>query len=71
MDSYPYRPWTVGHPVQQDILQKRQEVLQEKLDYYRHIEKTHQQNLFVIEVIRFQKSQVEHELAWIANLKHK
>lgn len=55
--------------MQQEILQKRQEVLQEKLNYYRNIENTHPQNPFVIEVICFQKTQIEHELTWITNLK--
>jgi DNA-binding PadR family transcriptional regulator len=59
------------HDMQNEILQKRQELLQEKLKFYRHIENTHSQNPFVIEVICFQKAQIEHELAWIAELKQK
>lgn len=58
------------HDMRLEILQKRQEVLQEKLKYYRHIESNHQ-NPLVIEVIHFQKMQVEHELAWIEDLKQK
>ncbi|WP_089966113.1 PadR family transcriptional regulator [Lihuaxuella thermophila] len=57
--------------MRREILQKRQEVLQEKLKFYRRIENTHAQNPFVVEVIRFQKAQVEHELAWIEDLKQK
>lgn len=57
--------------MQQEVLQKREEVLQEKLNFYRHIEHTHPQHPFVIEVVGFQKRQVEHELAWIADLKQK
>ncbi|MFC7440454.1 PadR family transcriptional regulator [Laceyella putida] len=57
------------HEMQQEILQKRQEVLEKERNHYHHIENTHPKNPFVIEVIRFQKTQVEHELAWIAHLK--
>ncbi|TCW40610.1 PadR family transcriptional regulator [Laceyella sacchari] len=57
--------------MQQEILMKRQEVLQKKLDFYRHIEAIHPKKPYVIEVVRFQKSQVEHELAWIEALRQK
>ncbi|MFB5191922.1 PadR family transcriptional regulator [Alicyclobacillus fastidiosus] len=56
--------------MRQEILHKRQEVLEERLHFFRHIENTHSESPFVIEVIRFQRSQVEHELAWIVNLEH-
>jgi DNA-binding PadR family transcriptional regulator len=57
--------------MQQEILKRRQEVLLKKLDFYRYIEAIHPKKPFVIEVVRFQKSQVEHELAWIEALRQK
>lgn len=57
--------------MRQEVLQRRQEVLQKRLNFYRQIENTHPQNPYVIEVIGFQKAQVEHELAWIADLQQK
>ncbi|PTM57777.1 PadR family transcriptional regulator [Desmospora activa] len=56
---------------QQEILQKRQEVLEEKLRHCHHIENTRPRNPFTVEVFHFQKSQLENELALIANLKNK
>ncbi|OYD07138.1 PadR family transcriptional regulator [Paludifilum halophilum] len=54
---------------QQEILQKRREVLEDRLEHYHHIGDTHPDKPFVKEIIRFQKDQVEHELEWIERLK--
>lgn len=54
--------------IQQEIMQKRREVLQKKLDYYRQIEQVHVQNPFVLKVLHFQKAQTELELNWIQSL---
>ena len=59
------------HDMQLEILQKRREVLEEQLDHYRDIGNARSQNPFVAEVIGFQKTQVEHELAWIGSMKLK
>lgn len=59
------------YEAQQEILQKRQDVLHEKLMYYRGIECVAPEMPFAMEVVRFQRARVEHELEWINSLQHK
>ncbi|WP_199613762.1 PadR family transcriptional regulator [Paenibacillus alkalitolerans] len=61
----------IEHDMQLEILHKRQEILEKQLHRYRDIENASPQTPFVTEVISFQQTQVEHELAWIDNLRHK
>ena len=55
--------------IQHEIIQKRQEVLQNKLDHYHRIEQAHEQDPYVLKVVHFQKAQTELELKWIQSLK--
>ncbi|MBH8597991.1 PadR family transcriptional regulator [Thermoactinomyces sp. CICC 10523] len=57
--------------MQFEILQKREDVLKEERNHFHQIESAHSQNPFVMEVVRFQKKQIEHELDWIMHLKQR
>ncbi|CQR57806.1 PadR family transcriptional regulator [Paenibacillus riograndensis] len=54
--------------LQLDILQKRLSVLEEELKHSRQYDLGQSRNRFITEVIRFKKTQTEHEWAWVKQL---